>query len=102
MNRKALRSASNRQVELTGRIAPVAWDEVHAVTEVMIEWQPAAQDDPCELLLHPDFCGRALLQFVGRTVTVTGFIAENRDGDPVLLVSTYRLHRSRPGCRVAS
>ena len=50
---------SSRLVTRTGRLVPVAWDEVDTVTAVMLEWPPRADNDPGRILLHPGHHGKA-------------------------------------------
>lgn len=87
-------------VTRTGKIVPTAWDELDKVTEVMLEWFPREEDDPGELLLHSDDNARTLLLFLGRYVTVTGRLGKTEDGEPMLRVKRFRLHRSDAGERL--
>jgi hypothetical protein len=102
MSTKASDSAGSPPVTVTGRITPAAWDRWEVVSEVMLEWESEHAEDPCELLIHGDGESRLLLHFVGRIATVTGTVTQNEDGEPVLVVSSFRLHHPRRGGRLAS
>jgi hypothetical protein len=74
------------EINIRGKVFPLAWDENHNVTEVVVD--TPNQDG---YIIDPRGKGKALLDFIRREVEVTGILKEDQNGDFILNVKEYRV-----------